>query len=381
MTKELTHHSHANTDAASHSRHNHRAEEAVGCQVRLTAYNSEDLHDYEIKTADDLSKALEEQYGKVLWLNVSGHPDAELEQAINDAFKIHHFVPLEQLRVHQRSKFELSEDQLMAIVWSATVNGGLKTHQLAIVAGENFITTFQNEQTDLTALVHEKLQKSVNKIRKNGADYLMYSLINDMVDRFFPCLERYGERLETVENQIVDNPTKRSISQIHMIKRDLLTIRRHIWSLREMVNGILRDAPDMFERSAAVHLRDTYDHLVQLIDFCETYRELAADLMDVYLSSISNRMNEVMKVLTIITTIFVPPGLIAGIYGMNFRNMPELNWRYGYPFALCLMLVLALTTLAFFWWKGWLGEMPKFIRALRKKSIHAAHSVTNHIHH
>jgi magnesium transporter len=383
LTKEISHHVQENKEALKHASISHaRQPEGAGvCEVRLSAYNSEDIQDFQIRTGTDLAKAVKAHKDKVLWLNVCGHPNAELTSAINDAFKMHHFVPLEELRVHQRSKFELHEDQLMAIVWSATVDGALKTHQLAIVLGEQFVVTFQNGHHDLTAAVHGKLQKSVNKVRKNGADYLMYSLVNDMIDGFFPCLERYGERLESVENQIVDNPSKRSISQIHLIKRDLLTIRRHIWSLREMVNGILRDASDMFDKASAVHMRDSYDHLVQLIDFCETYRELAADLMDVYLSSISNRMNEVMKVLTIITTIFVPPGLIAAIYGMNFKVMPELNWTCGYPFALGLMLVLALTTLSFFWWKGWLGETPKFLRVLRKKSVHAAQAVTNHKHH
>ncbi len=346
------------------------------CKLRVTVYDAEQMHDEQITNASQLTGIVETNKGKVIWLDVTGTPDSETAKVIDDAFDTHHFVPLDEIKTHLRSKFETFEDQLMLIAWSASVDGGLKVHQMAIVQSDSFVLTFQNDARDLTTSVREKLQRSGNKIRRHGADYLFYALVNDTVDSYFPCLERYGERLETVENQIVDNPTKRSISQIHMIKRDLLTIRRHIWSLRESINGALRDAPDLLEPSTAVHLRDAYEHSVQLIDFVETYRELAADLMDVYLSSISNRMNEVMKVLTIITTIFVPPGLIAGIYGMNFKaemspyNMPELSWYFGYPFALCLMLGLAVTTLLFFWWKGWLGEPPKFLRALNKKAAH-----------
>ena len=367
----------------SSATHLHASAPSEKSKLRLTIYNENEIHDEDIVDVKELKKIVDSNKDKIVWLNVLGIPDAETATAINDAFDIHHFVPLEQLKAHQRSKFELFEDQIMIIAWTVSTDGGLKTHQLAVVGSKSFVITFQSDHLDLTAGVHEKLQKAVNKIRRHHADYLLYSLVNDMVDSYFPCLERYGERLETVENQIVDNPTKRSISQIHMIKRDLLTVRRHIWSLREAINGALRDASDWFESATVVHMRDAYDHSVQLIDFVETYRELAADLMDVYLSSISNRMNEVMKVLTIITTIFVPPGLIAAIYGMNFRqdvsplNMPELSWYYGYPFAICLMLALALTTLGFFWLKGWLGETPKFMRALKKKSMQAAHGVTH----
>lgn len=343
------------------------------CKLILTAYDSDNIEEHEVKDLSKLHSMVDADKKRVVWLHIMGIPDQKILDEINSFFDMHNLAPLEVLKGHMRSKLELFGDKFMVVAWAIGLEAALRTHQLIIVGSKSFVVTVQHEQNDMTTAVREKLQKSVTKVRNTGTDYLVYSILDSVVDSYFPCLERYGEKLESVEDLIIDNPTKRSISQIHSIKRDLLAVRRHIWSLRETVNAILRDASQNFDPDTLIHVRDLYDHAVQLIDVVETYRELAADLMDVYLSSISNRMNEVMKVLTIITTIFVPPGLVAAVYGMNFRqdksplNMPELSWYFGYPFALTLMLVLALTTLGFFWWKGWLGDPPKFLRVLQRK--------------
>jgi magnesium transporter len=343
------------------------------CKLILTTYDAEAIEEQEVADLSKLHSIVEADKKKVVWLHIMGVPDQKLLDEINSFFDMHNLAPLEVLKGHMRSKLELFGDKFMVVAWSIGIESALRTHQVIIVGSKRFVVSVQHDHQDLTTAVREKLQKSVTKIRNGGTDYLVYSILDTIVDSYFPCLERYGEKLEAVEDLIIDNPTKRSITQIHSIKRDLLAVRRHIWSLRETVNAILRDASENFTQDTTIHVRDLYDHAVQLIDVVETYRELAADLMDVYLSSISNRMNEVMKVLTIITTIFVPPSLVAGIYGMNFRadkspfNMPELSWYLGYPFALALMFVLALTTLSFFWWKGWLGDPPKFMRAWQRK--------------
>ncbi len=349
------------------------------CQLILIAYDADHIEEHEVKDLSKLHAMVEADKKRVVWLHIMGIPDQKILDEVNSFFDIHNLAPLGVLKAHMRSKLELFGDKFMVVAWAIGLEAALRTHQLIVVGSKSFVVTVQHEQNDLTTAVREKLQKSLTKVRNGGTDYLVYSILDNVVDSYFPCLERYGEKLEAVEDLIIDNPTKRSITQIHSIKRDLLAVRRHIWSLRETVNAILRDASENFEADTLIHVRDLYDHSVQLIDVVETYRELAADLMDVYLSSISNRMNEVMKVLTIITTIFVPPGLVAAIYGMNFRqdrspfNMPELSWYFGYPFALTLMLLLALSTLSFFWWKGWLGDPPKFLRVLQRKIAHDIH--------
>jgi magnesium transporter len=348
------------------------------CQLVLTTYNSDESSEQRTVQLQDLEEAILEarRQDRIIWLDTIGTPEQKTIDQIRELFQFRNFDPFELVKAHQRSKFEMYEDQMAIVVWSVEINNALHPHQIVMMLGEKCLLSFQFDGRDLLEDVKQALKKGLNKSRRGGADYLAYTIVNQAVDSYFPYLERYGERLETVEEQILENPTRRSISQIHAIKRDLLNVRRHLWSLRETINTTIRDNSDAFADGTKIHFRDTYEHVVQLIDVVEIYRELCSDLMDVYLSSISNRMNEVMKVLTVITTVFVPPALIASIYGMNFHsekspfNMPELSWYYGYPLALGLMLVTALTTLIFFWIKGWLGDGPRVIRMLRHKLHH-----------
>jgi magnesium transporter len=320
---------------------------------------------------------------RLMWLHIVGKPSPVILDQIKEIFGISQIPSAEDFKGHSRSTFEQSDDQVSLVAWSASLNKGFHMHQMMIIASSKFVLTMQpamqraiqGELVDSTLWIREKLRKQPNRLAKASNGYLVHELLSYIVDSYFPCLERYGERLDAAEDEIINRPTKSSISRIHAIKRELIMMRRHIWSLREALNSLLRDASDLFETEALVGMRNVYDHSVQLIDVVETYREMGADLMDVYLSSISNRMNEVMKVLTIITTIFVPPGLVAAIYGMNFRqdkspfNMPELSWYLGYPFALTLMALLASVTVSFFWMQGWLGDKPKFMQRGNKKNI------------
>ena len=215
--------------------------------------------------------------------------------------------------------------------------------------------------------VRARLRKGQSRLREAKTDYLMYALLDAVIDNYFPVLEEYGEQLERLEQALLAHPTPDSILRIHDIKRALLTLRRVIWPQREALNSLLRDEIPFLTPETHLHLRDCYDHTVQLIDLIETYRELSSDLTDVYLSSISNRTNEIMRVLTVIATLFTPLTFIAGIYGMNFNtdvspwNMPELKWYWGYPFALMVMALVALTQLEFFWRRGWIG-VPKLLQ-------------------
>ena len=221
-------------------------------------------------------------------------------------------------------------------------------------------------------------------MRRLGPDYLAYAIIDSIIDGYYPMLESFGERLENIEDEILEHPDRRTMSQVHVMKRELLSMRRALFPLREALSAILRVSPESFSEDTMLHLRDCYDHVVQITDFIETYRELASDLMDVYLSSISYKLNEVMKVLTIITTICAPPTLIAGIYGMNFRtdkspfNMPELSWYFGYPFAVILMILSSLAMFLVITRTG--GLAPSFINSDSKKlatiKIYCCHLTT-----
>jgi magnesium transporter len=331
--------------------------------ITVIAYGPNDLVEKKVTGVKDIEPFLSKY--PVTWVNVDGLGDAEVIKEIGRFFHIHNLALEDVMTFHQRAKVENYDDQFYIVghmlKW---VDDEIKVEQLNIFLGKNFVVTFQDGPIDCMNPARERIRKGTGRLRSSGPDYLAYSLLDTVIDSYFPILENYGDSLEDLEELIIEKPTRAVIGKIHKIKRDLLILRRSIWPLREAVNSLLRDSPEAFQKETLIHLRDCYDHAVQILDFIETYRELSADLQDVYLSSISNRMNEIMKVLTIITTLCVPPTLVAGIYGMNFDphaspyNMPELHWFFGYPFALSLMAVIASITLIIMWMKGWLGETP-----------------------
>jgi magnesium transporter len=228
--------------------------------------------------------------------------------------------------------------------------------------------------------VRDRIRKGGNKIRNTGPDYLAYALLDAFIDNYFPFLEQLGERLETLEDEVILRPDTQTITQIHRIKRDLLTMRRAVWPLRDALTSLIRESTPLITDDTRIYLRDCYDHTIRLIDLLETYREIATGLTDIYLSSMSNRLNEVMKVLTIFTAIFIPISFIAGVYGMNFNpnsspwNMPELNWKWGYPFALALMAAVAIVLLIYFRRKGWLTSTPKPVIDAEKIPLSLGHT-------
>ena len=238
----------------------------------------------------------------------------------------------------------------------------LETEQLSLFLGQNYVLTFQERPGDSFDPVRDRIRRAGGWVRSAGPDYLAYALIDALIDNYFPVLEQYGERLETLEDEVITRPGPGLVAQIHEIKRDLLTLRRAIWPLRETVNSLVRDPIPLIRDETRIYLRDCYDHTVQIIDLLENYRDIASGLMEVYLSSVSNRLNEIMKILTMFTAFFIPLSLITGIYGMNFNgaisplNMPELNWYLGYPYALGLMAVVAIGMLMYFRKKKWLGS-------------------------
>jgi magnesium transporter len=327
--------------------------------IRVLAYGPGELHEEEINSASNLSDLIHRW--PVLWVNVSGLGDAATIEKIGKIFSFHLLALEDVLNVQQRPKVEEYGNHLFLVARMMFLSGSLESEQISLFLAKDFVVTFLERSSDCFDPVRELIRKGQERIRQHAPDYLAYALLDAVVDSYFPVLEEYGERLEDLEDEVVSATSAETIVKIHQAKRDLLTLRRALWPLREAVNSLLRERPSLFSDETHLYLRDCYDHSVQIIDMLETYREAVSGLLDVYLSSLSNRMNGIMKVLTIIATIFMPLSFIAGIYGMNFNpakspwNMPELAWYWGYPYALGLMFLVVAGMLIFFRRKGWLS--------------------------
>jgi len=303
----------------------------------------------------------------VSWVDVQGLGSEEILRRLGQVFKLHPLMLEDIVNVPQRPKIEDYQGQLLIIsrmvLPKAQPEDDFVTEQVSFVLGRHYLLTVQEEsQHDSFGPVRDRIRTDKGSIRRQGPDYLAYALLDAIVDGFFPVLEDYGEQLEALEDEVVTNPTRQTLEKIHIIKRELLAIRRAIWPQRDSMNTLIRDGSAYFDPEIRIYLIDCYDHIVQILDMLETYREIASSLMDIYLSSISNKMNEIMKVLTIISTIFIPLTFIAGIYGMNFNpdsspfNMPELNWYWGYPLCLLAMLAIGLSLMFAFWRMRWFED-------------------------
>jgi magnesium transporter len=323
-------------------------------QIHLIAYSPESVVEERIEDLDGIREYLAKW--PVVWLNVDGLGDVETIRKLGLIFNLHRLALEDVVNVHQRAKVEKYDSNYFIVARMAEIHERLETEQLSMFLGKNYVLTFQEAAGDCFDPVRARIRERGGRIRASGPDYLAYALLDAFIDNYFPVLEHYGEQIESLEDRVILNPSSQAISVIHELKRDLLLLRRAIWPLREAVNALTREPIPLVAEETRVYLRDCYDHTVQIIDLLENYRDIVASLMDVYLSSVSNRLNEIMKILTIVTTIFIPLNLIAGIYGMNFRNMPELGWHYGYFYALGLMAALFIGMLLYFRKKGWLGS-------------------------
>lgn len=296
----------------------------------------------------------------VTWVNVDGLGDADLLQSLGTMFGLHALALEDVVNVHQRPKVEDYEEDLFIVVRMPVMSDRLHTEQFSLFLGKNFLLTFQEIPGDCLDPVRDRIRRARGRVRNMRSDYLAYALIDAVIDAYFPLVERFADRIEALEDSAVEGLQPHLPRQILSIRHDLLTLRRAIWPLRETLNTLYREDFEFISDDTRVYLRDCFDHTVQLIDVIESYHEMSGSLMEVYMTSVSNRMNEVMKVLTMIATIFIPLSFIASIYGMNFDterspyNMPELSWRYGYPFALGLMGAIGLALLVYFRRKRWL---------------------------
>ena len=312
------------------------------------------------------------QTESVSWVDVKGLGSENILQRLGKVFGLHPLVLEDIVNVPQRPKVEDYLEQLLIItqmVVPKTSGKGFSLEQVSLVVGRNYVLTVQEyPEKDCLKPVRRRIKFNKGSIRDMGADYLAYALWDAIIDGYFPVLEIYGEKIEDLEDEVIFNPSNQSLAKVYQIKRELLALRRAIWPQRNALNTLIRDGSSVIDPEILVFLRDCYDHTVQIIDIIETYRELASSLTDIYLSAISNKMNEVMKLLTVISSIFIPLTFIAGIYGMNFDpnvspfNMPELEWYWGYPFCWTLMLTTAGGLIFYFWRKGWFENFSNTIK-------------------
>lgn len=326
--------------------------------IHIIAYGPEKVFERDLDNPDDIAEFL--GFWPVTWVDVAGFGDPAVLSRIAQRFGIHPLTMEDVVNAHQRPRVEeFPEHVYMVLQMPATGRSGAE--QVSLFLGETFVLTFQEEPGDCLDPLRERIRKRRGRIRDLGPDDLAYAIIDRTVDAYFPVLERMGEELDELEASVLARSTQSQGKRIHRLRSEMLLYRRAIWPLRETVSALLRENQRFIRPETRIYLRDVYDHVVQLMDLVETYRETAASLMEVYLSSVSQRLNEVMKVLTIISTIFMPLTFIAGIYGMNFHtdrspwNMPELTWRFGYVFSLALMAVVAGAMGLYFRRKGWLG--------------------------
>lgn len=325
-------------------------------KVTLFSYNTDTFSIEEIPSPDTLASEFPKDV--VTWLNIEGLHDTELISRVGEIFGLHPLLLEDILDFDLRPKIEVYDDKMFFVIKMLSVDNQSRQivqEQISFVLGDNFLITFQEGVLgDVFERVRERITKSKGKIRRMKSDYLFYELLDSIIDNYFLVMEQIGDKLDLLEKEILLHPAKKVLIRVHSFKTELLSIRKLIWPMRDMISKLERDEDEFIDEQNRIYIRDIYDHIFQAIETIEIYRDTLSNLQDLYHSSLSNKMNEVMKVLTIITTIFIPLSFIAGVYGMNFENMPELQWEYGYFVVLGLMVIISLFMLYIFKRKKWL---------------------------
>lgn len=329
--------------------------------IQVIAYGPQSFEEQQVVDADSVQRFIGNF--PVTWINVDGLGDADTIRRLGEILKLHPLALEDTVNVHQRPKVEQYADQLFIVLRMIHASASRDTEQVAMFLNEHFVITFQEQLPgDSFEPVRERIRTSRGVIRERGCDHLAYAIVDAIIDGFFPVLEVIGEEIEQLEEETLSASSPATIGRIHTVKHDLLTLRRAVWPAREAVHVLARDPTPLVSDETRIYLRDCYDHTIQLLDLLETYREIGSDLRDLYVSSVSNRMNEIMKVLTMISTIFIPLSFLVGVYGMNFDpdtspyNMPELRWQYGYLMIWGVTAVIVLAMVFFFRHKGWIGQ-------------------------
>ncbi len=323
-------------------------------RISLADFDESHLTEMPVESPEAMLPFLPEP--SVTWMNICGVHDTRIIEDLEKQFQIHPLTLEDIVNTAQRPKVESYDHYLFVVLKTFRYDSRsneVASEQISLILGENYLITFQETASDIFANVVDRLRKGT-RIRKRGADYLTYALIDAVVDSYFAVLEALGEKIETLEEELLESPGSGVMEQIHKLKRNMIFLRKQIWPIREILGFLTKEDSHLIQDSTVLYFRDVHDHTIQLIDTIESFRDILSGMLDVYLSTISNKMNEVMKVLTIIATIFIPITFFAGVYGMNFRFMPELDWKWGYPAFWLLVALVTYLLITYFRKKNWL---------------------------
>jgi len=346
------------------------AEDAIKPKLSIISFGPNDLFELPVQSLADILQRIKQNPGLTHWIEIRGFGDKVLLEEICSEFDIHRMEMEDVINTYQRPKLEEHVGHLFLVTRLLThlSEGGMRNDQLSLFLSQNIVITMQENYEDFFLPVRTRIRTGKGSLRSSGADYLTYALLDSIVDTYFPILEAIGDQLDQLEDELFDKPTRASLQKIQLAKRELIIFRRTIFAERDKINDLLRTNTVYISDQTKLYLRDTYDHIIQVMDLVESYKEITASLMDIYLSSVSNRMNQIMKVLAVISTIFIPLTFIVGVYGMNFSdkdpisgkelplNMPELYSPYGYAGVWIFMIALVIVQLLVFWRKGWLEK-------------------------
>jgi len=323
-------------------------------KITLIRYNETFFEEKGISSIKDFH--LEKDKNLITWINIDGLQDINLFEDIGEIFNLHPLILEDILNTDQRPKTEDYGNYIYIVLknFRGPESKNLLSDQVSIILGSDFLLSFQERESGLFDSIKEKIGKNKGRIRKEGTDYLAHAIVDNVVDNYFVVLENLEEKIEYLEDDLVKKPTQSTLHDIHAFKRELIMLGKTLWPLREAISLLERSDSPLINKTTLVYFKDIYDHTIALIDTVETLKDMLSGMLDIYLSTVSNRLNEVMKVLTIIATIFMPLTFLAGIYGMNFRYMPELEWKWGYFGVLGIMLLVALLMVKYFKKKTWL---------------------------
>ena len=324
-------------------------------KITIMDYDETHFQEKEIKTIEECFAFRD--MPTVTWINVDGLHQVEILEKLGEYYGFHPLMLEDILNTDQRPKMEDYGKYIYVVLKMLSYldhSNEIVTEQISLILGPNFVISFQEQKETVFNPIRERIRNDKGRIRKMGSDYLAYSLLDLIVDNYFIIMEKLGEKIEILEEELVTQPTPETLQIIHHLKRETIFLRKAVWPLREVVSGLERGESSLMKESIRIYLRDVYDHTIQVIDTIETFRDIVSGMLDIYLSSVSNRLNSVMKVLTIIATIFMPLTFIAGIYGMNFKYMPELEWRWGYLMFWLMMIGIGAFMLIYFKKKRWL---------------------------
>ena len=329
--------------------------------ITIFDYNESGVEEKELKNIEESFSYRDSD--TITWINIDGVHDAQLIEQLGSHFNIHPLVLEDIMNTGQRPKIEVFDNYLylvLKMLYKDESKAEIQAEQVSILLSKNVVISFQEKPGDIFNNIRERIRNGKGRIRKMGSDYLSYSLIDAVIDHYFVIMESVGENIEDTEEILIEKPTPETLQSIHKLKANMIFLRKSIWPIRELINGLVREETHLITDATRIYLRDVYDHTIQVMDTIESFRDIISGMLDIYMSSVSNKMNEVMKVLTIFASIFIPLTFVAGIYGMNFNpnispyNMPELNWALGYPFILIIMLAMASVMLLYFKRKKWL---------------------------